>query len=236
MVRVVIWTFDCPPDDLKPLVCDHKNQLKDNNHLSNLEWVTLSENRINKRPYTMNQDREKHPEPDGWELHKYHDHHDFPNIAACAETGFIVVTKNNNRGIRPIAFHRVGNYWRVSGTTRKNERKTIAAHRMVWECVTGETLESDDIIDHISSNTNHNMMSNLKRSNPTDNARNCKKSKNNTSGVTGVSYREDCKRWVVKITDNERNRISKNFKFFEDAVLHRQNLEKKFGGYKIVSS
>ena len=107
---------------------------------------------------------------------------------------------------------------------------------MVWECVTGETLKSDDVIDHISSNRENNKMSNLQRSNSRDNARNCKRAKNNTSGITGVFYREDRGKWVAKITDNERNRISKHFDCFDDAVLHRQNLEKKFGGYKIVSS
>ena len=81
VARVVLWTFDCPPDDLKPH-CDHKNRTRDDNHLSNLRWVTRSENNINQGPRTMNQDREKHPEPDGWELHKYHDHRLFPKIAA----------------------------------------------------------------------------------------------------------------------------------------------------------
>ena len=79
-------------------------------------------------------------------------------------------------------------------------------------------------------------MSNLKRSNPTDNARNCKKAKNNTSGITGVYYHEDRDKYVVRITDNEGKRIYEQFEYFKDAVLRRQYLEEKFGGYKIVSS
>ena len=233
IARVVKMTFDGPPDNLK-MQCDHKNRLIDDNHLSNLEWVTPSENRINQRPRTINQDREKYPEPDGWELHTYHDHHAFANIAACAETGFIVV-KQKNGGIRPIKYHRDGNYWRVSaGTTRK--RKKIAAHRMVWECVTGDTLKSDNVIDHIISNRENNQMSNLRRSNSRDNARNRKIAKNNTSGITGVYYHEDRDKYVVRITDNEGKRIYEQFEYFKDAVLRRQYLEEKFGGYKIVSS
>ena len=83
----------------------------------------------------------------------------------------------------------------------------------------------------ISVVIDNNMMSNLKRSNPTHNARNRKKAKNNTSGITGVYYREDRGKWRVSISDNEGKRITEHHDNFEDAVLRRQYLEKKFGGY-----
>ena len=88
----------------------------------------------------------------------------------------------------------------------------------------------------ISVVIDNNMMSNLKRSNPTHNARNRKKAKNNTSGITGVSYLEDRGAYVAKITDNEGNRISMQFDDIRGAELQRQKWEKQFGGYKMVSS
>ncbi len=41
--RMVMETFD-PREDSNMLVVDHKDEVRDNNHFSNLEWVTQKEN------------------------------------------------------------------------------------------------------------------------------------------------------------------------------------------------
>lgn len=56
---------------------------------------------------------------------------------------------------------------------------------------------------------------------------------NNTSGVPGVSYSKYDKRWVSEIKHNGV-RYAKKFKYFEDAVSYRKELEAKLGVYKNI--
>jgi len=180
-------------------------------------------------------DGEKYPKPEGWEHDNYHDHPHYVNIAVYLSTGFVVF-KNKDGTIRPIAFYKQGYYWHVKGRTRNGHNYNCRVHRLVWECKNNVILEKDDIIiDHINGNKDDNNICNLQLSNPRDNARNRKISKNNTSGIKGVSYHKLSNKWRADITNNENKSVSKLFENIDDAAKWRKLMEKKDGGYNTVS-
>lgn len=72
-------------------------------------------------------------------------------------------------------------FWRV-----KFKNKSVQVHRIIWELTYGK-IPKYGVIDHIDGNALNNLVSNLKLTTQGDNCKNRGKSKNNTSGVTGVS-------------------------------------------------
>ena len=112
--------------------------------------------------------------------------------------------------------------------------KNTPAHRFIYECLTGERLGKDDLIDHRNGRTKDNTITNLVKSNHKMNARNHKLSSRNTSGIAGVREKKDgkrVKRWVASIINNEGNRMSACFLTKKEAIEQRRKWEKKLGGY-----
>lgn len=72
-------------------------------------------------------------------------------------------------------------HWRV--TLRS---KHYYCHRIVWELHNGEIPEGM-LIDHIDGDSTNNLIANLRIVDHTENTRNAKMRKDNTSGVKGVS-------------------------------------------------
>jgi hypothetical protein len=66
------------------------------------------------------------------------------------------------------------------------------AHRVIWKMIHGDEPSE---IDHINGNGFDNRLVNLRAADRTDNMRNMKRSKSNTSGDVGVSYVSRLKRW-----------------------------------------
>ena len=66
------------------------------------------------------------------------------------------------------------------------------AHRIIWTMFNGP-IPKDMVIDHLDRNPSNNRLSNLQLKTTAQNFRNRKKSKKNTSGVTGVSAVKDRK-------------------------------------------
>ena len=54
-------------------------------------------------------------------------------------------------------------------------------------------------VDHIDGNRLNNRIENLRPATAIENAYNCKMSKNNTSGVKGVSWNKGTKKWEANI-------------------------------------
>ena len=73
-----------------------------------------------------------------------------------------------------------GGYYQV-----RKERKLQLVHRVIWEIFNGAIPEGM-FIDHIDGNRVNNKISNLRVVKREGNARNSKKRKDNTSGLTGV--------------------------------------------------
>lgn len=78
----------------------------------------------------------------------------------------------------------------------KFHNKGIVAHRIIWALVKGEIPEYD--IDHIDGNGLNNNPENLRLCDEFINSRNKRKHKNNTSGVTGVTWRAERNKWLAQ--------------------------------------
>lgn len=118
----------------------------------------------------------------------------------------------------------VNGYVMTDIRTSKN-RKAIGMHRLVTDC------PSDLIPDHIHGNkTRHdNRKSNLRIVTRNQNNMNKIKQSNNTSGITGVYWNDNWKKWIAQIVVNKQN-FQKGFNSFEDAVSQRKEWEEKYFG------
>lgn len=62
-------------------------------------------------------------------------------------------------------------------------------------------LEKDKIVDHIDGDTTNNALNNLRCIPQSENTRNSKMRKDNSSGFTGVGYEESSNRWTSRWRD-----------------------------------
>lgn len=86
-------------------------------------------------------------------------------------------------------------------------------------------MNKGKIVDHINRNKLDNRKNNLRYVNSQQNAMNKSKQSNNTSGVTGVFYCKNRKKWVSQITINKKSYI-KRFDTKEEAIKFRKECEK----------
>jgi hypothetical protein len=70
--RLVIEQFGAPCPDIKSVV-DHKDSNKHNNHIDNLEWVTISENTIRSYNNQGKKAKVKELRNQGWTMQKIAD-------------------------------------------------------------------------------------------------------------------------------------------------------------------
>lgn len=96
-------------------------------------------------------------------------------------------------------------------------------HRLVMNC-----NETEKDVDHINHNTVDNRKGNLRIVTRSQNLMNTRLRKNNTSGIKGV-YRSNNK-WIATIQKNKKRKYLGIFDNFDDAVLTRQQAEKKYFG------
>lgn len=101
--------------------------------------------------------------------------------------------------------------------------KFVTAHRVAWFLYYGEWPTA--YIDHINGVKDDNRICNLRDVSAKDNSKNQKKAKRNTSGVTGVVWHKNVKRWVVRVGDNHVG----TFTCFVEAVFARRKAEAEHG-------
>jgi hypothetical protein len=104
--------------------------------------------------------------------------------------------------------------------------KTFTAHRVIWALVYGWWPQS---IDHQNHNCLDNRIENLKAVSHAQNCKNVKRHKDNTSGVTGVVWSKQQKKWVSQIKVNYKYHYLGSFKNKEEAVAIRKAAEIKYG-------
>ena len=93
------------------------------------------------------------------------------------------------------------------------------------------------LIDHINHNKLDDRKENLRIVNSNQNNENRSISRNNTSGVTGVSWSSNRNKWVAQIKINNKSIFLGRFDNFEDAVAARKEAEEKyFGEYSYDNS
>jgi len=100
-------------------------------------------------------------------------------------------------------------------------------HRLAWVLYYG--CWPEDQIDHISGDPEDNRITNLRVVSNTENQRNTKQKKNNTSGVTGVSWHKRGRVWCATIRVDQRQKHLGQFADFDQAVAARKAAEQKYG-------
>jgi hypothetical protein len=90
-------------------------------------------------------------------------------------------------------------YWQI-----QVNRKSYLAHRLAWLFFYGYFPEYG--LDHRDRIRHHNWIDNLREATQSCNAKNCKIQSNNTSGITGVSWAKQAKKWMVCI-QNEHHKV-----------------------------
>lgn len=86
----------------------------------------------------------------------------------------------------------VHGYWLIT----LNDKKTVA-HKVAWALHYGYWPRFD--IDHRDLDKGNNRISNLRRSNKSNNGANRPMQKNNTSGYKGVYWSAAARKWMVQI-------------------------------------
>ncbi len=121
----------------------------------------------------------------------------------------------------------INNRGYVSCTVRKNKKaKHILMHKIILNSPNNED------VDHINGikSRNDNRKSNLRKCSHQMNMCNYTKPKNNTSGVTGVSWCNTHLIWKSYITFQNKRINLGSFNNFDDAVKERLLAEKKYFG------
>ncbi len=106
------------------------------------------------------------------------------------------------------------------------KNKTLKLHRAIFLMLHGYLPKYVDHIDHDRLN---NKPDNLRDATLTENNRNCKIQVNNLSGVVGVSWCSERKRWVASIWHESRAIPLGRFTDKSDAVRARKNAEVLYG-------
>ena len=103
------------------------------------------------------------------------------------------------------------------------------AHRLAYYMHHGTDPRNTDI-DHEDGNGLNNKINNLRVATRSENGRNRKLQKNNTSGATGVTWHKVRKRWVAAIKVNGKQIHLGVYINKEDAIQARKEAEKKYFG------
>ena len=104
-------------------------------------------------------------------------------------------------------------------------RKTYRAHRLAFLLMTMSWPPEE--VDHADGDGTNNRWSNLSLADRHDNTRNCRRSKSNSSSVTGVTW--SGYRWRAHITVNYRRIHLGMFEDIEDARAARKAAEALYG-------
>lgn len=89
--------------------------------------------------------------------------------------------------------------------------KTRKEHRIIWAWMQGDPVPVE--IDHINQDATDNRWKNLRGSSRINNVRNTSKRKDNSSGVTGVSWCKRSRKWLARCSLNGKN---KHLGYFSD--------------------
>ena len=106
----------------------------------------------------------------------------------------------------------------------------LKAHRIVIALADGRWPEYE--VDHINQTRDDNRLANLRKATRLENMQNRSQFKSNTSGVTGVFWHKDNKKWVAFIRAANCQTYLGSFVNFDNAVAARKAAEVRFGFHK----
>lgn len=106
--------------------------------------------------------------------------------------------------------------------------RQLLTHRVAWAWFYGEWPCEE--IDHENHNRTDNRIKNLRAANRVANSRNASLRSDNTSGVTGVSWARDRKKWVamIHLPGGKAVHLGRHDRF-DDAVAARKAAEERYG-------
>ena len=102
----------------------------------------------------------------------------------------------------------------------------LYAHRVAWKMVHKDEPQQ---IDHINGDRSDNRISNLRAATFEVNSRNTAQRSDNTSGVTGVHWIKNDRKWKAVIVKDKRTILIGRFGNFDEAVAARKAAEIEFG-------
>jgi hypothetical protein len=140
------------------------------------------------------------------------------SIIYCPETGSLSCAKT--RKLKFNAKQKSGHLHGVFDGTY------LKAHRVAWFISHNEW---PDFIDHINGNPSDNRLCNLRAASRSDNNKNASIRKDNTSGVVGVYWNKQCKKWMAVINSDGKSKYLGMYNNKEAAIEARTTAEKYFG-------
>lgn len=111
--------------------------------------------------------------------------------------------------------------------TLNGEAHRLQRHRVIYAMSVGSWPEHH--VDHKDGNSLNNCGWNLREATNQENMRNCKRSKANTSGHTGVYWFKPRSRWMAMITIDGRSKSLGYFRYKKDAIKARKKAEGRYG-------
>lgn len=112
-------------------------------------------------------------------------------------------------------------------------KKNYKAARLAWLYMEGYFPEH--CIDHIDRDRTNDSWANLRHVTQSCNLKNSSKRTNNKSGIVGVNWDKDKRKWHAQITVNYKNLWIGRFDKKIDAIAARWEAEKKHGFFKCCS-
>ena len=122
----------------------------------------------------------------------------------------------------------------AAGSKRKDgyfevqiDGRKYLAHRVIYLLAHG-TLPQ--FIDHINGDRSDNRIDNLRDATRSQNGRNCHRRKDSKSGVKGVSWYGEKKKWVVRLYVDGSNKFFGAFDTLEDARVQVETVRTRVHG------
>lgn len=106
-------------------------------------------------------------------------------------------------------------------------RVSFLSHRVAWLLHYGRWPSKN--IDHRDGDGRNNKIDNLREAGPKQNSLNLKLNSSNSTGVTGVYWKKQSRKWIACIGQNRKQIHLGSFDSFEGAVTARKEAERKYG-------
>jgi hypothetical protein len=101
------------------------------------------------------------------------------------------------------------------------------SHRVIWLIVTGEW--PNDTIDHVNGIKNDNRWMNLRDVPHSENQKNIKRPRDNTSGVAGVGWCKTSSMWRAHIQHEKKHVSLGRYNDYFEAICARKSAEHRCG-------
>ena len=150
-------------------------------------------------------------------VEEYKDIIDYENTYQISNFGN-VRNKNTGRILKPTE-GKTDKYYYIS-LCKDGKQKNTKIHRLV-SLYFVENPENKPYVDHIDNNKLNNLFTNLRWATHQENRRNIVMYKNNTTGVKGVIFDKQYKKWQARTRINGKSICFGSFENKEDAIQAR---------------